>query len=890
MNGYHAQPPPQQQDNYGYPPQQQPPQPQLPYQQNGYAQQPPPQTAADQYSQAAGYGNQPAYATNQVRQNSRPKNDRIDARQIPRPDFRASGVVQKYYTRSGMSPPAAYSDFVVIDEGNCSPRFIRMTTNSIGINAEIVESTKLSIGAVLQPLAPLAPGESPIPIIDYPSGPVRCNRCMAYVNAGFQFIDGGSRFVCNICSTKNDVPEDYRSNLDANGYRRDRYDRPELCRGSVEFVVGPEFLNKPVNDPTLLFVIDVSFGAVVSGLVDTTVQAIRSIIDARAVDEKQRIGIITYDNSVQFYRLKPGVSSEPSLYVMADGDDPFVPCPPDEIIVRPSDPDSKALLNATLDMIASLYTKQKITETLPAMGAAVSAAIDTLVGWGGKILLTQTGLPQLGCGKLSARDNSALYYTEKEKTLQVPQSPFYDTIATTAADNAITVDLFLCANSYIDIATIGVLCEKTGGQIYSYPGFHTRKDGLALARDLYHDSTRITGHDAVMIVRCSAGLRVAELYGNFYHKRALEMDLPSIDEDKAFGLRLEHDGQLKDKSEVCIQAALLYTTHQGDRRIRVHTICLPTTGIMSNLFRFADLDSIINLSLKQAVRQLQDTTTSDEAQKAITSACIDSLYMYRKHCAASTSAGQLILPEPLKLLPLSTIALIKHPLLQDGIPADERAFLYQYVSSMPVNVSVAFVCPRLFALHDMAYQRELCLPDQEGRVQLPQTLQLSSAEISRNGIYLLDDSRFVYIYIGPDAAQDLLTDMFDVTQQQATGHMHNQYKLKTGESPEHLSSRIAVLIETLRRQKPYYQNTQIIVSGQRQQQQPPAQGGFRPGAAQSVESLDEAAFFDHLIEDSVTNPRQTIAKPDPRIKNPNTMAYVDFLVWLHRKIQLKFTE
>ena len=37
--------------------------------------------------------------------------------------------------------------------------------------------------------------------MDYnPTGPVRCNRCKAYMNPFVQFVDGGRRFVCNICS------------------------------------------------------------------------------------------------------------------------------------------------------------------------------------------------------------------------------------------------------------------------------------------------------------------------------------------------------------------------------------------------------------------------------------------------------------------------------------------------------------------------------------------------------------------------------------------------------------------------------------------------------------------------------------------------------------------
>jgi hypothetical protein len=43
------------------------------------------------------------------------------------------------------------------------------------------------------------------------------------------------------------VPDAYRCNLDANGFRRDKMERPELCRGSVEFVAPAAFLQKPAQ-------------------------------------------------------------------------------------------------------------------------------------------------------------------------------------------------------------------------------------------------------------------------------------------------------------------------------------------------------------------------------------------------------------------------------------------------------------------------------------------------------------------------------------------------------------------------------------------------------------------------------------------------------------------
>lgn len=437
----------------------------------------------------------------------------------------------RYHTRSMTLPPAATSDFVCIDEGNCSPRFIRLTTNNIAADSDLIDSTKLCIGAILQPLANLGDGEEPIPVVAYEKGPLRCGKCMAYVNPFFQFIEQGNAFLCNLCGMKNDCPEEYKCNLDANGFRRDRHARPELSRGTVEFEVGADFLLRPICDPVYLFVLDVSYGAVVSGLVSASITAVRSAIDQLATAAAQglngahrvRVGILTYDQSVHYYSLRPSARPDPVLLVMSDVEDPFVPCPPEEIAVSVADEANRGLLHATLDMLGSVYERQRVTENLPVFGAAIASAAETLtLLGGGKILIMQSNLPQHGIGRLEHRDSINLYFTEKEKSLQIPQNAFYQTLATKCAESAITIDLFVCSNGYVDLATVGALTEKTGGQVFLYPGFNARKDGLALQRDIFHDVTRQTGFDGVMIVRCSAGLKVAEHFGNFYHRKVQE--------------------------------------------------------------------------------------------------------------------------------------------------------------------------------------------------------------------------------------------------------------------------------------------------------------------------------------------------------------------------------
>lgn len=74
-------------------------------------------------------------------------------------ESKQSREIVKYATRSGQTPPPASTDYVVVDEGNCSPRFVRLTTNNIAIDQETLDSTKLCIGAVIQPLSNLGQDE-----------------------------------------------------------------------------------------------------------------------------------------------------------------------------------------------------------------------------------------------------------------------------------------------------------------------------------------------------------------------------------------------------------------------------------------------------------------------------------------------------------------------------------------------------------------------------------------------------------------------------------------------------------------------------------------------------------------------------------------------------------
>lgn len=102
-----------------------------------------------------------------------------------------------------------------------------------------------------------------------------------------------------------------------------------------------------------------------------------------------------------------------------------------------------------------------------------------------------------------------------------------------------------------------------------------------------------------MRVRTSTGVRPTDFYGHLYMSNTTDIELASIDCDKAIAIEVKHDDKLTDEEGVYIQAALLYTSCSGVRRLRVINLGLKTSSMIAELYKSCDLDATINFMLKQ---------------------------------------------------------------------------------------------------------------------------------------------------------------------------------------------------------------------------------------------------------------------------------------------------
>lgn len=92
---------------------------------------------------------------------------------------------------------------------------------------------------------------------------------------------GGRKWRCNLCSGSNDVAGAYFAPLDVHGVRTDLARRPELSSGVVDFLAPAEYMVRPPMAPAYLFVLDVSYYAVQSGLLVAAIAGIRASLGER---------------------------------------------------------------------------------------------------------------------------------------------------------------------------------------------------------------------------------------------------------------------------------------------------------------------------------------------------------------------------------------------------------------------------------------------------------------------------------------------------------------------------------------------------------------------------------------------------------------------------------
>ncbi|XP_010732477.3 protein transport protein Sec24C isoform X2 [Larimichthys crocea] len=772
-----------------------------------------------------------------------PAQKRLDPDAIPSPiqvieDDKAKSTEPFTTGVRGQAPPLVTTNFQVKDQGNASPRFIRCTAYNMPCTADMAKQSQVPLAAVIKPLATLPPDENPPYLVDHgEGGPIRCNRCKAYMCPYMQFIEGGRRFQCGFCSCVTEVPPHYFQHLDHTGKRVDCYDRPELSMGSYEFLATVDYCknNKLPQPPAFIFLIDVSYNAVKSGMVNIVCQELKTLLDYLPrenpeMDSVVRVGFVTYNKVLHFYNVKSSLA-QPQMLVVSDVSDMFVPLL-DGFLVNVNE--SRLVIESLLDQIPEMFADTRETETV--FGPVIQAGLEALkaADCAGKLFVFHTSLPIAEApGKLKNREDKKLTGTDKEKSLFQPQVSFYNTLAKECVAQGCCVDLFLFPNQYVDVATLGVVPVSTGGSVYKYTYFQAQSDKERFLNDLRRDVQKLVGFDAVMRVRTSTGIRATDFFGSFFMSNTTDVELAGLDCDKAITVEFKHDDKLSEETGALMQCAVLYTSCSGQRRLRVHNMAVNCCSQLADLYRNCETDTIINFFSKYAFRGVLSNPTK-AVRDTLINQCAQILACYRKNCASPSSAGQLILPECMKLLPVYLNCVLKSDVLLPGadVSLDDRAYLRQLISCMDVSESHVFFYPRLLPLTKL----------ESG--SLPVAVRDSEERLSKGGVYILETGLHLFLWVGASVQQELLLNIFGTPSfSQIDASMTS---LPVLDNP--FSQRLREIIDSFRAQRSRYMKLMVV----------------------KQEDRTELIFRHFLVEDKSAS---------------GGASYVDFLCHMHKEIR-----
>ncbi|XP_033507639.1 protein transport protein Sec24D [Epinephelus lanceolatus] len=760
-------------------------------------------------------------------------------------DDRVKQGGQVYSTNiRGQVPPLVTTDFTAEDQGNASPRFMRCTTYSLPCTADLAKQCQVPLASIIKPFASLPKNETPLYVVNHgETGPIRCNRCKAYMCPYMQFIDGGRRYQCGFCNCTSEVPVYYFQHLDHMGRRVDFYEKPELSLGSYEFVATLDYCknNKPPNPPAYIFMIDVSYNNIKSGLVKLICDELKTLLENLPREDGMessaiKVGFVTYNKVLHFYNVKSALA-QPQMMVVSDTAEMFVPLL-DGFLVNYQD--SRAVIYNLLDQIPDMFADTNESETVfaPVIQAGMEAF--KAAECSGKLFIFHSSMPTAEApGKLKNRDDKKLVNTEKEKTLFQPQKGVYEQLSKDCVAQGCCVDLFLFPSQYVDVATMADVPSHTGGSVYKYNNFQVETDGEHFLRDLRKDVQKSIGFDAVMRVRTSTGFRATEFFGAIHMNNTTDIEMAAVDCDKAVTVEFKHDDTLSEETGALIQCALLYTTISGQRRLRIHNLSLNCSSQLSELYKSCETDSLVNFFAKSACRAILNQPLKN-VREILVNQTAHMLACYRKNCASPSAASQLILPDAMKVFPVYMNSLMKvAPLVgSTELATDDRAHQRLSIMGMGVEDTQLLLYPRLTPLHNIDV----------GSEALPTQVRCSEERLTDSGMFLLENGHSMFLWLGQASPPELIQSIFNLPSlAHLQGHMCVLPEL---DNP--LSKKVRSIISSLLEKRPNSMKLQIV----RQKDKP------------------EMLFRQFLVEDKGLH---------------GGASYMDFLCYVHREIRQLLT-
>ncbi|OHT11430.1 Sec23/Sec24 trunk domain containing protein [Tritrichomonas foetus] len=433
------------------------------------------------------------------------------------------------------------------------PPYFRTISSIFPATPECCQQCKIPFGITVSPAA-----VSDVPVVEYykDSRIPRCSNCSGYIctQCHSQTINGQPAWTCALCGKTNVF-----NNSFANGYGSfNMQSLIELQNPVYDIIASSDYIHMR-SQQAFTFIIDMSFNSYSIGITRQFLASLKASLDS--IPDYCRVCIIAMSSNISVFDLRNARE-----IVFPDLSDLLLNVNQENLM-----PPLSQCKQALIDVIDMLSEQVPLPHQGHCIMSALLVAEKVMTGIGGIILTVFSKLPKEGPYKLYPRtaENEA-------KLLRLPEDgsgKVFREGAFRLNRACISVHLFCASDDFCDLSSIAIPSGLTCGECHFYGRFdETQRAKMHV--DIFATLTNQYCWDASLRLRTSPGIKLVRPHTNCTLKSGDLVSFPVIAREDAIVFELTVEKEIT-HAQALFQLALVHSTSQGERRIRVFTFTSP---------------------------------------------------------------------------------------------------------------------------------------------------------------------------------------------------------------------------------------------------------------------------------------------------------------------------
>ena len=256
---------------------------------------------------------------------------------------------------------------------------------------------------------------------------------------------------------------------------------------------------------------------------------------------------------------------------------------------------------------------------------------------------------------------------------------------------------------------------------------------------------------------------VQSYISNFIKSESIAFEFPSINSDKSISVVLKSKGSVTIFKNLSIQAATLYSTPDGVRKVRVFNLYLPLEKNYSNIYKNIDQFALSHILVKESLSNL-GTKSFRLIREYFIQMIVKMLSLFKSNEVKDPIPNQIYIPESCSSLLFYSFGILKSRIFRktgninyDWIYATALKTLGSHIQYL-----LLASCPLIYKISDiMTTQEYYGYADNEtGKIIKPSIWDNSVENLGPQDLCIIDDAEYIYLYIGSKLDETIIYDIF----------------------------------------------------------------------------------------------------------------------------------